>query len=746
MAKENSAEQLLNEAVEAGTRRDYQNSIELLTALIAENEPPLEILNEALLYLGRSYHAIGAYGKAISVLSDYIGNGGSPGPGCFFLGRAYLSAGRPAEAAAALRKSIEVSGESPAAWALLGAAYLKEKKSKSAVDCLERAVSLAPDDKRIFRGYLNALFARAARLLQHNDPNMARQMLGFVITNGLDNAATRLWRARAFQELGQYQEALDDCGAALAFSPDDPSLLWMRAGLMLQSGHKEEALAEFNRLLVEYPNLPGLPQDERGFARLRASLAFNEERWKEAADTALILLKTNPKDAPLRALVAESLRELGQTERARNHYERAIETDPNSPDLRLGLALTLWELGDYEGAKAAAGRAGKLGAPAGEVDYYLALCDARLGADPDALLPKLQELVRQRGAEPHLMFALGETLYRSGRPDLAGTWFEKVLVIVPDHELSLLYRISVAESLDDTDGRLEAYSGYLKVYPDNLAMRREYSDLLIKNQSWEEAACLMEGTLAYDSGPKIRRRLALAYRNMGHWREAAIIYRDLLRLDSGNADLLLSLVLCLTRDGKGEYALALLEKAPASMKKTADTSIILARLYIQRGRTEAAVDALRRATEIEPGNARAWRDLAALYRRQHLVQFADSCEEKADELDPKGLTRPQPPAPKPAPAQKPPHAAKSTAHQSASHQPPESVSDPAGGLKRRASVFDAPSPGSAQPDAVQPDRIRATKGAVDAVRRAVPRSPKSADVQPRDTGAKGNSPRRKGRA
>jgi len=685
MPERNKAQDLLSRAIEAGTKRDYQSSIELLTALIAEDDPPQDLLNEALLYLGRSYHAIGAYGRAIGVLSDYIGNGGDPGAGCFFLGRAYLSAGQSAEAAAALRKSIEVAGESPAAWALLGAAYLKEKKSKSAVDCLERALALSPDDKRIFRGYLNALFARSARLLQHGDADMARQMLGFVISNGLDNAATRLWRARACQELGQYQEALADCEAALASSPADPALLWMRAGLMLQSGHKDEALAEFNRLLVQYPDLPGLPQDERGFARLRASLAFNEERWKEAADTALSLLRTAPKDAPLRALAAESFRELGQTERARNHYERAIEADPNSPDLRLGLALTLWEIGDYEGAKAAAGRAGRLGAPAEEVSYYLALCDSRLGADPEKLLPALQELVRQRGAEPHLMFALGETLYRSGRPDLAGTWFDKVLALVPDHELSLLYRISVAESLEDEKGRISAYSDYLKVYPDNLQMRREYADLLMKVQDWENAAAVMEGTLAYDAGAKTKRRLALAYRSMDRWREAAIIYRDLLRADTDNTELLLSLVLCLTRDGKGDYALALLEKAPASMKKTADTSIILARLYMQRSRTEAAVDALRRATEIEPGNARAWRDLASLYRQQHLDQFADSCEERADELDPQGLTRPK--------------SARAGAK-------PAAASDGSLPLKRRASAFDADTE----------EEGRATKGAVDGLR------------------------------
>lgn len=637
MPKKNSARSLIEEALQAGVDRDYQKAVEILTLLIAEDDPP----PEALLYLGRSYQALGSNGKAIGALRAYLRGGGEPASGYFFLGRAYLSSGQTEEAIAALRRSIEASGESPAAWALLGAAYLKVKRSKSAVDCLERATSLAPGDQRIFRGYLNALFARAARLLVHGDADMARQMLGFVIGNGLDNAATRLWRAKAFRELGKPEEALLDCEAALSRSPDDPSLLWLRAGLLLQAGRLKEASEEFSRLCVEYPDLPGLPQDERGFARLRASLAFREERWKEAAEAALDLLRAEPRDAPLRALAAESLRAMGQTERAKSHFERAIEADPNASDLRLGLSLTLWELGDYEGARNAASRAGRLGADDEEVDYCLALCDARLGAEPERLLPRLQALVKARGADPKLMFALGETLYRSGRPDLAGTWFDKVLSLVPGHELSLLYRISVAESLGEEAAIALADEDYLEAYPDNLSIRHEYSDRLMKLGAWDRAASVIEAGLVYENGSHIQRRLALAYRNSGRYREAAIAYRDLLRADPSNSELLLALVLCLDRDGKGDYALALLEKAPAALKKTAGTSIILGRLYAKRNKMEAAVDALRLATEIEPKNARAWRDLGTLYKRQGLVEFAASCLERADELEPAAKARVQ---------------------------------------------------------------------------------------------------------
>ena len=88
---------------------------------------------------------------------------------------------------------------------------------------------------------------------------------------------------------------------------------------------------------------------------------------------------------------------------------------------------------------------------------------------------------------------------------------------------------------------------------------------------------------------------------------------------------------CLDRDGHGDFALALLEKAPKAAKARADPWILQGTLYARAGKLEAAVDALRAATDREPGSERAWKSLAALYRRQNLSSFAASCEERARE-------------------------------------------------------------------------------------------------------------------
>lgn len=624
--EESTVVRLLSEAVRAGETRDYRKSVELLTALLAEEDAP----PEALLFLGRAYHALGEIGKSLLAFRAYLRSGGDTAAGAFFLGRSYLTAGRYGEASQSLRRSLEADPDRAPAWALLGAAQLKLRRTKVAVDCLERAVKLAPEDTRVFRGYLNALFVRSCRLLARGDADMARQMLTFAIDNGLDGAAPRLWRARACRELGRFGEALADCETAVAFSPDDGSLRWLRASLLLASGRGREALQEFEALRGRYPDLPGLPQDERSLGRLRASVAFREERWKEAAAESLALLRATPDDASLRAMAAESFRNLGQLEKSMNHWERAVEADPKAAEFRLGLAATLFELGDYEGARGQAERALRLGADPSEVEYYTVLSSVKAGGDAASLLPRLQALIRRRGADPHVMFALGECLFRTGRPDLAAGWFEKVLYLVPGHELSLLYRISIAESLGDADSLGPSYAAYLEAYPDNGKIRREYIDLLMGDRKWEEAAGVIEQDISYgDAGDRSRRLLALAWRNAGHFRDAAVIYRELLRASPENAEYLLALAWCLERDGKGDYALALLERAPAGAKRGAGPWIVLGLLYERRGLKEKAVDALRAATDREPGHPRAWKDLGLLYRRMGLAEFSAACLARA---------------------------------------------------------------------------------------------------------------------
>ena len=200
------AKKLLEAAIQAGGARDYRRAAELLTLLLARTDA----CPEAFLYLGRARYALGEHGRAIEAFRRYLRDGGDVPAGLFFLGRSYLACGRPAAAARYLRKSAEADPGKAPTWAFLGASLLKLRRTKASVSCLERAIALAPQDQKIYRGYLNALYARGVRLLSRGEADMARQVLGFAIANGLDGAAIRLWRAKALRETGRIPEAIAD--------------------------------------------------------------------------------------------------------------------------------------------------------------------------------------------------------------------------------------------------------------------------------------------------------------------------------------------------------------------------------------------------------------------------------------------------------------------------------------------------------------------------------------------------------
>jgi tetratricopeptide (TPR) repeat protein len=644
------ADSRLEDALAAGAARDYAGAIRILSSILAAGEAPVE----ALLYLGRSHHALGSWGRAIDSFRAYLRAGGDVGPGFFFLGRALLASGINGEAAKALAESVAAEPASASAWALLGAAELKLKKSVLAVEHLERAVNLAPADKRIYRAYLNALFVRGVRSLLRGEADLGAQTFRFVIENGLDGTAARLWRARALKQLGRFPEALVECEAAAAFSPDDPSIRWLRAGLLLSSGKRSEALAIFSGLGMDMQGSP-LPEDEGSLDILRASRAFKAGRWKEAAASALEALRAEAQTrskggdrrraalpprarAGLHAVAAESLKELGLLARAGTEASLAVEADPDSPELRVSQAFILWDLGDYEGALAASEEARARGAATEETDYLSCLCKARLGQGGEATLTRLQSLLRSRtnrglAPDPRLLFAIGEALYRLERPDLAGGWFEKVLELEPDHELCLLYRISVAESLGDEAGRSEACAAYLERYPDNNEIRREYAEALAKAENWEEVAKLLDEGLAWDdSSPGLRRMLARALRETGRYRDSAVMYRDLLLADPEDSELLMALCLCLSKDDKGAYALALLEKAPEKAMERAGPWIVKGILAERLGRIESAIDSFRQACEREGRLERPWRELARIYAERGLDAFAEEARAQAEAL------------------------------------------------------------------------------------------------------------------
>ncbi|GAB1432574.1 hypothetical protein MASR2M29_11990 [Spirochaetota bacterium] len=623
-------ESLFDKALEAGAKRNYKEAEEQLTKIVAETDS----IPQALLYLGRTRHALGEYERAISAFSLYLEQFPESGEAWFFMGRTYLALGLLREAVHCLRLAIERGSDRPDTWAILGLAELRQKRSSKAVDSLLKAVNLAPQNKRIYKAYLNALSVHAIRSLAKGDYREAAAMLAFVIDNGLDGLTQHLYRASALKAMGQNMEALDEIKVVLSIENNDPSLHLQAAALYLAIGDSANAMKEISLSGINKFEQNTTSWSKEAIERYRIILALKEGKPKLALKAALERIRAGEADAAIRAVAAQANFELGRYQKASEHYRRAVEADPSSPELKLGLALALWECADYAQAGSMARAAIARGAKKEDALYIEVLCDVKLEKNPELLLPRVQDLLIKRPGDPRLIMAYAECLYRTGRPDLADAWFEKVLVIIPGHEMSLLYRISAAESVGNKLSALERYEDYILLYPDNTAIRKDYISALIDNKEWNSAVKTIEDGVAY--GLKAYEAiLAMAYRNSGRYREAAGLYRNLLKADPKNSELLLALTYSLNKSGSKSLAAELLERGAAYIAKDAEPYLALGVLRAREGDPEKAAAAFLKASELAPADPRPLRNLAKLYANAGISQMALRFEQQADSLEAK---------------------------------------------------------------------------------------------------------------
>jgi tetratricopeptide (TPR) repeat protein len=642
-------------AAEAGKTGNYRLAVKILGELITETDAP----TEAWLLLGRSFHAIRDYSHALAAFNDYIRQRPHLGEGFFFVGRTYLSVGMPYKAVPFLRKALEKtpgksSGFQAAEFksktkALLGTAYLKSRHSQAAVDILQEAVEEAPEDRRIYRAYLNSLLVRGIRLCGTGNYELGIQMLRFVQENrneaGLgESPLLRLELGRAARETGNLQEALEHFTAALKISggkgTGDRRIRWSRASILMALGKTKEAIEEIEIIRSYDTEVPNLPWNSELVDLFMIKALLETGEWRRAAESCREWLKQREDKPIIHALFAEALRNLRNFKIAHNHLQRALEKEPKELDFWYADILVSWEGKNYKALKKALKAAKTLGGDKELLARFDILCQARTSDDTPGIITLLQNAIRSLGPEPELMQALAEAYLKAGLLEEALSWFKKTVALKADHQGAWLGQIAALEALsaspeaDDSressgSGDLNAseslaslYKSYLERWPGNSSIRRDRALFLVKTLEYAEAASELEKLLVLEpSNPSLRKVLAYAYRKTGRYREAAVLLKALLKEKPGDISVLIEYSGCLERAGAGSNALELLEKArelfknSATKRKTVDISLALGVLYYRQKKIEKAFDNFREAAAINTEDPRPYEWMAAIARK-----------------------------------------------------------------------------------------------------------------------------------
>src|SRR6266550_906365 len=161
-----------------------------------------------------------------------------------------------------------------------------------------------------------------------------------------EQVATRLQEeALAFLGEGDYEAALDCYDRLLRDRPEQMSVWFDRAELLVLLGRKEEALESYQRVI----------DVDRGNRRAwfeRANLLFGLDRLPEAIDALKETLRIDPAKSGDIVLKAEQLRRDGHPNEAVVLFQTILDVNPAETRAVLGLGDALLGLGDSDTAEA----------------------------------------------------------------------------------------------------------------------------------------------------------------------------------------------------------------------------------------------------------------------------------------------------------------------------------------------------------------------------------------------------------
>lgn len=581
------AEGLLQEAITAGSTGNYRQAVRLLQEAIGRGNAP----NISLLYLGRAWHRLGDHTKALICYRDYRKLESEEWAGWFFAGRTYLALGMNKRAIKYLKAANKREPDHPEILAMLGMAALRGRRLNLAQKYLEKATVADPENTRIYRAYLNTLLTRGLRLARrgrNDDKELARQMLYFVIDNGLDGPLPRLELGRLFRSEGEYLAALVEYIKAAEFSPQDVTIRWCIASLYSLLGDSDSVSGELNNIRLLGVDIPELSWSSQLVDQQLIRSHMEAGRYREAQALCRTWLKTwvhsdIPKDSieakslqgSIHLMLAECLRMLKEYEMAEKHVRRAIHlTNKES----IAIALFFQILWDSENLKELETQLSIYGAQSNlneELVRFRALFSWKLAADTKITIGLLQDALRLCGPEIELCYALASSYLAVGLVDLAETWFKRGRSLNTADEKSWLGEIKALEVQieDQEEGALtrliEVCTAYLELWPENIAIRRDFAMLLVNSQRYELALPELKTLLAWNSeNASLRRLVARVYFKCGDYQGAALLFKGLLRENPRNFKDLLEFIHALQHAGATNYAKLVLEKArPIFLKR-----------------------------------------------------------------------------------------------------------------------------------------------------------------------------------
>ncbi|HKW43892.1 MAG TPA: tetratricopeptide repeat protein, partial [Thermoplasmata archaeon] len=286
--------------------------------------------------------------------------------------------------------------------------------------------------------------------------------------------------AQSFLEEGEYAAALDCCSRLLRERPQDTSLWFDRAELLVLLDRREEALACYAKIIDLDPG------NWRAWFE-NANLLFGMGRLPDAVEALREALRIDSTKARDIILKAEQLRRDGHPNEAVILFQAVLDLVPTETRAVLGLGDSLLDLGDMDAAESLFARALGTNSENPPILFRRGELLERKGRWGAAIQYYNRAIaLRWNFVDPWL--AKGRILLEHDRAKEALECFDKVLSFEPDRVEGLASKARAHAILGDRDAAENALERASAIAPDDPATRAARDALGAPTSSEPEAA------------------------------------------------------------------------------------------------------------------------------------------------------------------------------------------------------------------------------------------------------------------
>jgi tetratricopeptide (TPR) repeat protein len=396
----------------------------------------------------------------------------------------------------------------PDALVVLAALYRHNGKLDEAETVLQRALSATPSSPAIHEELAELAIAR-------NDPQRAHAELQRALTIEPQRSSAHILLGKVYaHQLRQPAAAVDHFRAATEIKSDDPQVYRQLGEALLEAGNPEAAEESFKKALHLAPNSH---EAQHGLAT--AYLAQKQYEQATRAEEQALQLANNNYTLALIGL-GDIAREQGRHEAAIQHYQSALEKDPQVVGAYLGLGKTMLAQGHHQLA----------------LDYYetgleyapnnlqllLGKGDALLQQDDIAGARAVYNQVRQIAPNnAAASVGLGNVLWKEDNIPAALEALNEAVLINPNDAETFMVIGEIYNGLNQPEAALDAYNKAAAIREDWYDPRFRRGILLLKLERTDAAIEDLEATIKLNEDfAQGHYWLGRAYRAAGRFADA----------------------------------------------------------------------------------------------------------------------------------------------------------------------------------------------------------------------------------